>query len=157
MKGVKIWFECSHELKVEFDILPQALLRLTQALTLMRPTPLLDWGLGPTEHSILSRAPLSLLLELPHPGWHLTSGVIQSTHLMLADLESSENITILPASVVNFISNLKFIIYLLHEHRHYILQCIYLLNLLMTEDLSLLKANLHIYLPFAVNKSKCVR
>ena len=68
MKGVKIWFECSHELKVEFDILPQALLRLTQALTLMRLTPLLDWGLGPTEHSILSRVPLSPLLELPHPG-----------------------------------------------------------------------------------------
>ena len=40
-------------------------------------------ALGPTEHSILSRAPLSPLLGLPHPGWHLTSGVIQSTHLML--------------------------------------------------------------------------
>ena len=64
MKGVKIWFESSHELKVEFDILPQALLRLTQGLTLMR----LGEGLGPTEHSILSRAPLSLLLGLPHPG-----------------------------------------------------------------------------------------
>ena len=68
IKGVKIWFGSSHELKVEFDILPQALLRLTQALTLMSLTPPLDWGLGPTEHSILSRAPLSLLSELPHPG-----------------------------------------------------------------------------------------